>query len=298
VSILLILCSLAGAVVGQDRGKDFLPLSVGNQWTYYYFTSDWAAVTDRTESDSGTAEYLVLSSTVTADTTYWHVRETRNVRHSIDYYFLGPDTSYRVQDTTTFVLLELMSGDHRITRFEPFDWLWKCTFMFSDDLPDTATLYRYASNYWEDTITVSGVAALIGFTLTLEDHVGIKQSSLESLNVTGGYKQARHVLRNAVVSTIRSGAERGFPTAAALSQNYPNPFNPTTVISYQLPQASDVRLILYDLLAREVAVLVNGRKAAGSYSLAFDGSGLASGVYIYRLEAGKSVFTRKMLLQK
>jgi hypothetical protein len=73
--------------------------------------------------------------------------------------------------------------------------------------------------------------------------------------------------------------------AITLHQNYPNPFNPTTVISYQLPVASDVKLVVYDLLGREVRVLVNERKNAGSYEVKFDASGPSSGVYFYRLQA-------------
>jgi hypothetical protein len=86
------------------------------------------------------------------------------------------------------------------------------------------------------------------------------------------------------------------PSTFALSQNYPNPFNPTTVVGYQLPVASNVRLVVYDILGREVAVLVNERKAPGTYSVTFDGSGLPSGVYFYRLSAGEFLQTKKLLL--
>ncbi len=81
-----------------------------------------------------------------------------------------------------------------------------------------------------------------------------------------------------------------------LVQNYPNPFNPTTVISYQLPVVCNVRLAVYDILGREVSVLVDESKNAGTYEVRFDGSGLASGVYFYRLQAGKFVETKKLLL--
>jgi hypothetical protein len=90
-----------------------------------------------------------------------------------------------------------------------------------------------------------------------------------------------------------------------LCQNYPNPFNPTTVINYfiagtrgQGMGVSDVRLVVHDLLGREVAVLVNERKPAGSYEVRFDGAKLSSGVYIYRLTAGNLVQSRKMVLTK
>lgn len=81
-----------------------------------------------------------------------------------------------------------------------------------------------------------------------------------------------------------------------MQQNYPNSFNPATVVRYQLPVVSDVKLVVYDLLGREVSVLVNERKAPGSYSVMFDAAGLASGVYFYRLTAGEFVQVRKLLM--
>jgi lysophospholipase L1-like esterase len=84
----------------------------------------------------------------------------------------------------------------------------------------------------------------------------------------------------------------------ALWQNYPNPFNPRTVVASQLSVAGNVRLVIYDLLGREVEVLVNESRAAGRYQDAFNGSGLASGVYIYRLTSGMFAEAKTMLLVK
>ena len=88
-----------------------------------------------------------------------------------------------------------------------------------------------------------------------------------------------------------------------LQQNYPNPFNPSTVVSYQLPVASDVRLAVYDLLGREVVTLVSGRETAGAHTVRFSSNEggtkrLASGTYVVRLQAGPYVALRKMLLIK
>jgi hypothetical protein len=93
-------------------------------------------------------------------------------------------------------------------------------------------------------------------------------------------------------------ADQQLPGRYALDQNYPNPFNPSTVVSYQLPAASDVRLVVYDVIGREVAVLVNEQQSPGTYNVRFDASGLASGLYFYRLTAGNFVQARKMLLMK
>jgi len=92
------------------------------------------------------------------------------------------------------------------------------------------------------------------------------------------------------------GRPDGLPTSFTLEQNYPNPFNPSTTITFELPKASMVRLTVYDMLGREVAVIVNERRDAGVHEVRFDGSGLSSGVYLYRLQAGEFVRTLKSVL--
>ncbi|MFA4923997.1 MAG: T9SS type A sorting domain-containing protein [Ignavibacteriaceae bacterium] len=88
------------------------------------------------------------------------------------------------------------------------------------------------------------------------------------------------------------------PARFSLSQNYPNPFNPNTTINYQLPATSFVTLKVYDVLGKEVAILVNEEKQAGSYKIDFNRSHLASGIYFYTLRANNFVRNRKMILLK
>ncbi len=107
-------------------------------------------------------------------------------------------------------------------------------------------------------------------------------------------------------SVTALGEEAAVPASFVLDQNYPNPFNPTTVIRYSLPAARQVQLAVFDMLGRQVSELVNEKKEAGSYEVKFDASGLASGVYFYRIQAyplpsstggnGGFVQTRKLLL--
>jgi hypothetical protein len=99
-------------------------------------------------------------------------------------------------------------------------------------------------------------------------------------------------------TAVEDDGAAGTPQGITLEQNYPNPFNPETGIRYQVSGVGDVKLAVYDMLGREVAVLVNERKAPGDYAVNFDGAGLSSGVYIYRLSAGESVQTKKMTLLK
>lgn len=87
-----------------------------------------------------------------------------------------------------------------------------------------------------------------------------------------------------------------FPNQFELSQNYPNPFNPTTMIAYALPSSGKVRLSVYDLMGKEVAVLVDGIQRAGNHEVQFDGANLASGIYFYKLQFADQVITRKMTL--
>jgi hypothetical protein len=125
--------------------------------------------------------------------------------------------------------------------------------------------------------------------------------------VTAAYNQGESAPSNEVskvVTEIRTeGNGELIPTNFALWQNFPNPFNPVTSIRYtvgvvsdQSPAASRVRLTVHDLLGREVAILVDEERQPGNYQVKFDGSGLSSGVYFYKMQAGGFVATRKLLL--
>jgi Secretion system C-terminal sorting domain len=108
--------------------------------------------------------------------------------------------------------------------------------------------------------------------------------------------------------TYTSVVERSksFPFKYELGQNYPNPFNPTTKIKYSIPSTRSplqgsakggfVTLIVYDLLGREVAILVNEEQKTGNYEVDFNGANLSSGVYFYQLRAGNFISTKKMIL--
>jgi hypothetical protein len=92
--------------------------------------------------------------------------------------------------------------------------------------------------------------------------------------------------------------DKDIPMTFALEQNYPNPFNPKTVVSCQLPAASKVKLVVYDILGREVKVLLDEKKEPGRYQVTWDARNCASGVYIYRMTAGSFTESKKMLLLK
>ncbi|MCU0344321.1 MAG: T9SS type A sorting domain-containing protein [Ignavibacterium sp.] len=128
-----------------------------------------------------------------------------------------------------------------------------------------------------------------------------KSYSYEDKNVTAGkysyrLKQIDNDGQFEYSKTIE--VDLGAPKKFELSQNYPNPFNPTTTIKFNLPEAGNVKLTLFNILGQELKTLVNEFKESGVHTINFDASDLNSGMYIYKLEAGSFVQTRKMTLVK
>ena len=121
---------------------------------------------------------------------------------------------------------------------------------------------------------------------------------VDSLN---GYASGNYGL---ILKTTTAGLVPVEPTGTALpknfalKQNYPNPFNPSTTIEYDLPKTNKVKLVIVDLLGKEIATLVNEKQNAGTYNVVWDASRFPSGVYFYKLEAGDFVQAKRMVLIK
>jgi len=115
-----------------------------------------------------------------------------------------------------------------------------------------------------------------------------------------GYSNIEHYLNELVPSSAPDGVESspGQVREYHLSSNFPNPFNPSTTIEYQIPVRGPVTIEVFNLLGVRVATLLNGAVDAGTHHITFDATSMSSGVYLYRLHAGKIIETRKMLLLK
>jgi len=113
----------------------------------------------------------------------------------------------------------------------------------------------------------------------------------------GGY-YVYYTKTGGVVLSAEDANADGAPRQYSLHQNYPNPFNPTTTIRFDISRSSDVRLSISDMLGREVSVLVNGRRNAGVHEFTFDGTGLPSGAYYYRLLAADFTLTKRLVYLK
>lgn len=149
--------------------------------------------------------------------------------------------------------------------------------------------------------------ALLGFAALTYAQSFLTITSGASLTVSTG----ADICADSILGTIQGGGticgspnsveldnSKPLPKEFALEQNYPNPFNPATKISWQSPVSGNQTLKIYDILGNEVATLVNQFLEAGSYYTEFNASQLTSGIYIFRLQVGDKVFTKKMTLMK
>jgi len=118
--------------------------------------------------------------------------------------------------------------------------------------------------------------------------------SLQAQFLSGGFN-LNYFLFTTVTNSVKNEGEK---IIFYLSQNYPNPFNPNTQIKYSVPSRSFVELKIFNVLGKEVAILVNETKNAGEYSVSFDASKFPSGVYFYRINAGRYMDVKKMILIK
>ncbi|MFZ1292385.1 MAG: T9SS type A sorting domain-containing protein, partial [Melioribacteraceae bacterium] len=146
----------------------------------------------------------------------------------------------------------------------------------------------------------SGSAALSG-SKTIEDDWFVSTSYVGAFggnNWLLGWTTLSELGYSEKLTDIKEEYNNRIPNNFELSQNYPNPFNPSTKISFSLPKTSEVKLAIYNILGQEVATLINGTRNVGTYEINWDASNLASGTYIYRLQAGTNVFTNKMILMK
>jgi len=119
-------------------------------------------------------------------------------------------------------------------------------------------------------------------------------------NDMGTYGGPNAASWNIVVTAVENDEKENLqtPTDFELSQNYPNPFNSSTTIQYSIKERSSVELVLYDILGSQVKVLLKENQDAGNYKVNFDANNLASGLYLYRIQAGSFIDTKKMILLK
>jgi hypothetical protein len=159
-----------------------------------------------------------------------------------------------------------------------------------------------AAGSFGDTATTSAYKEAV-IPLTYNDGSAVPDTGLVVVDIaplTGCHAGSTFIVDDFGLDLTTDVTERapGIPKEYSLRQNFPNPFNPVTNIVYDIPASSHVRLAVYDIIGREVAVLVNSYHSPGRYRAEFDASRLTSGVYFYRIDAAGFTRTKTMLVVK
>jgi photosystem II stability/assembly factor-like uncharacterized protein len=285
-----------------DSTADRFPLSVGNTWTY------------------------ALETIGPSLTTRASVFDTTRVGGLLYYLYKG----------YTFGYIGITSLPVDTLRVDSLGRVWRLEkskkYMLFDFSVDSGATYQSVTSYPGPTTvyvkqneTVTVPAGTFSKCIDLFFKRGMYDESVGFVFAPGvgivrwyGPFLGSHGLKYAVVDGRQisdvANAQNDIPTQFALEQNYPNPFNPRTGVRFSVPTqsgrdlvstsgrdgqvagVSEIKLVVYDLLGREVATLVNERKLPGNYEVTFDASRLSSGLYICRMTAGSFVQSRKMLL--
>jgi hypothetical protein len=271
----------------------FDPIDIGNKW--YYKTS---------QSSKG-----VLYKEVIKDTLLANQKTFRQIKQQL-FDSLAGYTSY------SYERIDSLTGD-------VYGWGTDSTEYIMDNLNhnpgdtiNASRFIRYGSIVFDSIKTTTLFGSTFEtrvystlpnpfeyFVYYLAKNIGLSfmHSSLESV-------LKMNVLKGAVIkgivygdTSLVVGINDKYPTLPdeyTLSQNYPNPFNPATIINYSIPKAGQVKLTVYNAIGSKVATILNEYKPAGNYSVRFNASSLASGIYFYRLESGNYSMAKKFILLK
>ena len=278
ISITLFICQ------NNSTAQDYYPLQEGNRWDYIRIVID-----------------LV---TLTADTTYLSIQVVG------DSVFSNGKTYFALNN---FDLSngKFPRGDNRFIYYHDYeneDTLYRLTANIGDSWNVQFPPFAYVTLEAIDTVNIfSQQTKILGFKLdglqvsyiTLSDKFGpVQVDNSNYITSTIDYS----FIVGCVLDSIQYGTllsvsdEPNISSNYILLPNYPNPFNPSTKISYSIPSTSKVTLKIYDILGKEVAILVNEEKSLGEYEVEFNAADLPSGIYFYQLKAGKFIQTKKMVL--
>ena len=275
----------------------YFPLKVGNKFIFHCYEY----------STPGPSENYDYSCNITKDTII-----NNHKYYRVENYY--PSTSY-------WFRIDSITGS-----LYYFDTTNSCPFYFKDNLVDSLLMPLNGTsnscnqinatsiqnvNRWNQLSTEkefykAGGTVWVTRTRIYNSYFGPIKREFTAY-YSGISSVSRYTLKGCIIDSVVYGdtvlvnvinINNQTPSEFILSQNYPNPFNASTVISYQLPVISNVVIKVYDVQGREVQTLVNERMQAGTYEVRFDGTGMNSGVYFYRLTTEGFRETRRMILLK
>lgn len=281
--LIFIIVSFSSLTFGQYPQMDF-PLQIGNLWQY-------------SEIPGSYSESKAIKNTLMPNgLTYTQVNGElfsgyfRKAESKVFLYNLSSNDESLLYD------FSLTTGDTLSIYINGIDTI--VTTVFEEGTGEIFGLQRYYMAFLTEhsSSTAYGIKYITdGFGFTAYN------GEVLSYGLTGAIING---IQYGVINQVRN--TENFPIIYQLMQNYPNPFNPVTTIKYSVPTISNIRLVVYDILGREIQVLVNEEKPPGNYRAQFDGTNLSSGVYFYVMKAdnlstgsGQSfIETKKLVLLK
>jgi hypothetical protein len=274
------------------------PLRVALQYQYEYtgVFSSWNYGSHSSGTDSGTVSCQVADSSLINDTTIeWTVIERRHLVSRRSSSSPPRDTTFLTDDSTGTILREFTTEHHAILS-STSAWVSPS----SSPFPGAMTLYRYAESSPRLSTIGGGPCTIIPANFDSawqSSDSGLFRRSYSRCfdnDEIGDYELHDFRLKSVVLVGVHE--QQPLPTQVRLLQNFPNPFNSTTEIVYELAGTANVRIVIHDILGRQITVLTEGIQPAGRYTRTFDASGLSTGMYIVRLQIGSTNTSMKMVL--
>ncbi len=272
-------------VMTELHAEDFYPLQTNNTWSYRVFYNNWPLPADS----------VATRFTVTGDTLMPNGRVYRRLERTdpLGAKFVRVDSAYvyyySQYDNRDIAVYNLRAATGTLDSVQ-----WRGLFTARVSV---GTAFVFGRQRATRTYSFDGIVL---FSATLADGLGI----IEAIDFADGVwpYYSRSSIRGCVIRDTLYGVLlnvprfEGLPASYELYQNYPNPFNPSTEIRYQISSAGHVSLKVFDLLGREVATLVDEEKLPGIHAVTWNAAGFASGVYLYRLQAGSFVETKRLMI--
>jgi photosystem II stability/assembly factor-like uncharacterized protein len=285
----------------SNSGKIFKSNDLGKHWDSLYNFNEWGfTYLDFSHSPTCFAMKMwgneLYKSTDSGN--HWNM-ETIPVRWSADIYFLNSDTGWVTENVMPSSLM-LDSASIYKTVDGGESWIKQSTIL--GGYPQNIFFVDNHEGWLQDFVTENIYYTSDGGETWTNQYKPDTSDTLEDLFILDRDHGWALTFTGKIVKYQRSTSlvvnknEKSIVCGYSIHQNYPNPFNPSTTISFSLPSKSFISLKVFDMLGREVATIVSEQMSAGSHSVLFNGSSLASGVYYYRLQAGSFAETKKLVL--
>jgi Secretion system C-terminal sorting domain len=303
--IILLICVASSIFFNHSYSWDttaakYMPLQVGNVWVYYTYNQVFPM------HGTGYSKYKITGINESGGKKYYQVQQTY-------YHISGTPPGCGIPffnnlriDSLTMNLYQIgggcINGDRMLDslKAKKDDTAWTCPPSSSfSRCTDTNTVNIFGSSFKVKKFNDTGRGNLTVFAMG----IGITNWGFAELNTL-----CVDTLKGCVIGGVLYGdtstlvgitqISSEVPEEYSLSQNYPNPFNPMSKLKFQMPKSGFAVLKVFDVLGKEIQVLVNQELSPGTYVVDFDGSNLPSGIYYYKFEAEGFTQTRKMVLVK